>query len=78
MKKGFIWSLFSEDGAVSSKRFAGIICTVFLCVTMLIDTATHGEYKPSEMLVDAVTMIAISSLGISTVQTIFKKKDESV
>lgn len=78
MNKGFFWSLFSEDGNVSSKRFAGVISTIFLCVTMMIETATHGEYKPSEPLIDAVTLIAISSLGISTVQTIFKKKDETI
>lgn len=73
--KNFLWSLLAEDGALSSKRFAGIICTVFLCVTLLWNSFTEEKFAPSTILVECVTAVAIGSLGISAAQTIFKKND---
>ena len=76
MIKNFIWSLLAEDGKLSSKRFAGIISTLFLCITLLWNSFSEEHIAPSTILVECVTAVAIGALGISAVQTIFKKKDE--
>jgi len=74
--KNFIWSLLAEDGKLSSKRFAGIVATLFLCTTLLWNSFSEEHIAPSTILVECVTAVAIGSLGISAAQTIFKKKDE--
>lgn len=74
--KNFIWSLLAEDGKLSSKRFAGILSTLFLCITLLWNSFSEEHVAPSAILVECVTAVAIGSLGISAAQTIFKKKDE--
>lgn len=71
--KNFIWSLLAEDGKMSSKRFAGIVSTLFLCITLLANSFYSDEVKPADILVECVTIVAVGSLGISSVQTIFKK-----
>lgn len=71
--KNFIWSLLAEDGKMSSKRFAGIVSTLFLCITLLANSFYSNEVKPADILVECVTIVAVGSLGISSVQTIFKK-----
>ena len=76
MIKNLIWSLLAEDGKLSSKRFAGILSTLFLCITLLWNSFSEEHIAPSTILVECVTAVAIGALGISAVQTIFKKKDE--
>jgi hypothetical protein len=76
MIKNFIWSLLAEDGKLSSKRFAGILSTLFLCITLLWNSFSEEHIAPSTILVECVTAVAIGSLGISAVQTIFKKKED--
>ena len=76
MIKNFIWSLLAEDGKLSSKRFAGILSTLFLCITLLWNSFSEEHIAPSTIIVECVTAVAIGALGISAVQTIFKKKDE--
>ena len=73
--KNFIWSLFAEDGAISSKRFAGIMATTFLCVTLFWNSFSEEHIAPATILVECVTAVAIGSLGISAAQTIFKKEE---
>jgi hypothetical protein len=76
MIKNFIWSLFAEDGKISSKRFFGGMAATSLCVTLLANSFTHGDIKPSDVLVEATAAFAALSLGISAWQTIKTKKDE--
>ena len=75
MIKNFIWSLLAEDGKLSSKRFAGLISTLFLCITLLWNSFSEEHIAPSTILVECVTAVAIGALGISAAQTIFKKPD---
>ena len=70
--KNFIYSLLSEDGVISSKRFVGIMVALFLCGALLYSLYSKGE--PSTILVECLTAISIGALGISATQTIFKKK----
>ena len=76
--KNFIWSLLAEDGAISSKRFAGIMATTFLCVTLFWNSFSDEHTAPATILVECVTAVAIGSLGISAAQTIFKKEDTKI
>lgn len=73
--KNFIWSLLAEDGAISSKRFAGVISTLFLCITLFWNSFSDEHTAPATILVECVTAVAIGALGISAAQTIFKKDD---
>ena len=49
MKKALNWiaGLFrDEKGNPSSKRFVGIIAGLTLCITMYVNSYTHGDIKP--------------------------------
>jgi len=73
--KNFIYSLLSEDGKISTKRFVGIITAVFLCASLIWSIASKEHKEPPAILVECITALAIGALGISATQTIFKKKD---
>ena len=78
MKKALNWiaGLFrDEKGNPSSKRFVGIIAGLTLCITMYVNSYTHGDIKPSDALVDAVMYICIAALiGDTGDKFSFKKK----
>jgi ABC-type transport system involved in cytochrome c biogenesis permease subunit len=70
MKKIINWVsvLFKdESGSPSSKRFVGIIAGLSLCVTLYVNSYTHGDIKPSDTLVNAVALLAFGCLGLSSV-----------
>jgi len=71
MKKALIWVIgfFSENGQASSKRLVGVMCASFLCGAML------KEYNPSDSIVFAVSGLAFASLGLTSVEKIFKKSN---
>ena len=58
---------FTENNdRLSMKRLCGFICTVSLCVT----TAIH----PTDAMVYSITMLSASTLGLTTVEKIFKNE----
>ena len=74
-KKNFIKSMLSdESGNVSSKRFVGIIAGLSLCITMYVNSYSHGEVKPADSLVNAVAMLSFGCLGLASVDKVFGKK----
>jgi hypothetical protein len=78
MKKIINWlsGLFKEEkGSPSSKRFIGILCGITLCVTLYVNSYTHGDIKPADTLVQAVAMLAFGCLGLASVDRIWGKKD---
>ena len=79
MKKIIDWvsGLFKdENGSPSSKRFVGIICALTLCVTMYVNSYSHGDIKPADSLVNAVALLAFGCLGLSSADKfIAMKKD---
>jgi hypothetical protein len=78
MKKIFHWinGLFKDEkGSPSSKRFIGILCGVTLCITLYVNSYTHGDIKPADTLVQAVAMLAFGCLGLASVDKIWGKKD---
>jgi hypothetical protein len=77
MKKFLKWFeglLSDEKGNPSSKRFVGIMAGLTLCVTMYVNSYSHGDIKPSDSLVNAVAMLAFGCLGLASVDKIFGKK----
>jgi hypothetical protein len=79
MKKIIDWvsGLFKdESGSPSSKRFVGIICSLTLCITMYVNSYSHGDIKPADSLVNAVALLAFGCLGLSSADKfIAMKKD---
>ena len=78
MKKIFHWinGLFKDEkGSPSSKRFIGILCGVTLCITLYVNSYTHGDIKPADALVQAVAMLAFGCLGLASVDKIWGKRD---
>lgn len=75
MIKNFLWSLFSEDGKISSKRFFGGMAATSLCITLIANAISGGKINPSDVLVEATAAFAALSLGISAWQTIKTKND---
>jgi hypothetical protein len=77
-KKMFHWinGLFKDEkGSPSSKRFIGILCGITLCITLYVNSYTHGDIKPADTLVNAVAMLAFGCLGLASVDKIWGKKD---
>lgn len=66
--------LSDEKGAVSSKRTAGLLCTLILCATLFANQFTAEHIKPSDMLVECVTALAFGCLGLSSVDKFTMKK----
>ncbi len=59
--------LADEKGAVSSKRFVGLLAAVTLCITMYSNSFSEAHVAPSDALVNAVALLAFGSLGLSSV-----------
>jgi predicted membrane protein len=67
-----------ENNTASSKRIAGIICIICLNATLIANSFSHGDIKPSDTLVNAVAAVAFGCLGLTTVDkfTRMRKKIE--
>jgi hypothetical protein len=66
-----------EKNSPSSKRFVGILCGLTLCITLYVNSYTHGDIKPADSLVNSVALLAFGCLGLSSVDkfTAAKKED---
>jgi hypothetical protein len=76
MKNFFIKLLSDESGSISSKRLSGLICVLFLNVTLLANSFSHGDYAPSDILVETVGLLAFGTLGLTSTERIFGNKDK--
>ena len=65
-----------EKGAVSSKRFVGLLAAVTLCVTMYHNSFSTTDIAPADSLVNAVAMLAFGALGLSSVDKFTNMKDK--
>ena len=76
--KNFMKSMLSdESGNVSSKRFIGIVAGLSLCITLYVNSYSHGDIKPSDTLVDAVAMLSFGCLGLASIDKVFGKKSNN-
>ena len=76
--KKWITDLFKDErGSTSIKPVIAFVGALFLCGTMLANSFTHGDIKPSEELVNAVMIITAIGMGADTLDKFsFKKKAE--
>ena len=75
MKKIINWVsrlLRDERGDPSSKRFVGIIAGLSLCVALFINLYTEQPVEPT--IVNAVAVICIGGLGLSSADKIWAEK----
>jgi hypothetical protein len=76
--KNFMKSMLSdESGNVSSKRFIGIVAGLSLCITLYVNSYSHGDIKPSDTLVDAVAMLSFGCLGLASIDKVFGKRSNN-
>jgi len=74
MKK-FLTEIFQDEKSqFSSKRFIGIVAGLTLCITMFANSFSSDTIKPSDTLVNAVTMLSFGCLGLASVDKVFKKR----
>jgi hypothetical protein len=74
--------LSDEKNRLSSKRVVGIICSIFLCVTLYENSFSEEHIAPSVPLVQVVGALAFGCLGLSsidkyTLRANKKEKEES-
>lgn len=77
--KQWILDLFKDErGSTSIKPVIAFLGALFLCGTMLANSFSHGDIKPSAELVNAVMVITAIGMGADTLDKFsHKKKDES-
>lgn len=73
----FFKSMFTdENGQISSKRVAGMLCVLALVVSLIANTFTHGDIKPSDTLVNTVGLFAFGALGLTSIDKFTKNKNK--
>jgi len=70
-----IKSLLSDErGSISSKRVVGIVCSIFLCITLYQNSFSEEHIAPSAPLVQSVAALSAACLGLTSLDKIFGKK----
>jgi len=70
----WIVELFKDErGSTSVKPVVAFIGTLFLCVTMTLNSYSHEEFKPADSLVNAVLVITAIGMGADTLDKFTKK-----
>lgn len=62
-----------ERGAISVKPVIAFIGALFLCGTMLANSFSKEEFKPSDKLVDAVMVVTAIGMGADSLDKFTKK-----
>ena len=63
-----------ENGVVSTKRIAGMLCVIGLVTSLIANTFSHGDIKPSDALVESVALFAFGALGLTSIDKFTKNK----
>jgi len=74
--KEWVIDLFKDErGAISVKPVIAFFGALFLCGTMLVNSFSHGDIKPSAELVNAVMVITAIGMGADTLDKFTAKKE---
>jgi len=66
--KQWIIDLFKDErGSTSIKPVVALIGTLFLCITMTLNSYTHEQFKPAPELVNAVLIITAIGMGSDSI-----------
>lgn len=66
--------LSDETSRLSSKRVVGIMCAIFLCVTLYQNSFSEAHIAPSNILVETVGAVIFGCLGLSSVDKFINSK----
>ena len=62
--KQWVIDLFKDErGSTSIKPLIAFLGSLFLCVTMLLNSYTHESFKPADNLVNAVMIVTAIGMG---------------
>lgn len=77
--KSWIQDLFKDErGSTSIKPVIAFLGSLFLCTTMMLNSFSAENIKPSIDLVNAVMVITAIGMGADTLDKFsFKKKEET-
>lgn len=71
----WVIDLFKDErGSTSIKPVVAFVGTLFLCVTMVLNSYSHEDFKPADSLVDAVMIITAIGLGADSLDKFSHKK----
>jgi hypothetical protein len=77
--KQWLLDLFKDErGSTSIKPVVALIGTLFLCVTMTLNSYTHEQFKPAPELVNAVLIITAIGMGADTLDKFTTKKPNPI
>ena len=72
--KEWVIDIFKDErGTISVKPVIAFMGALFLCGTMLANSFSKEEFKPSDKLVDAVMVITAIGMGADTLDKFTKK-----
>lgn len=72
--KAWLIDLFKDErGVTSIKPVVALLGALFLSGTMLANSYSHGDIKPSNELVNAVMVITVVGMGMDTADKFTKK-----
>lgn len=76
--KQWIIEIFKDErGSISVKPVIAFMGSLFLCITMILNSFSHADFAPSAELVNAVMIITGIGMGADTLDKFsHKKKDE--
>jgi hypothetical protein len=75
--KNWVIDLFKDErGSTSVKPLIAFIGSLFLCITMTINSFSHSDFAPSDNLVNAVLVITAIGMGADTLDKFSHKKTE--
>jgi hypothetical protein len=78
--KEWVIELFKDErGSISIKPVVAFVGSMFLCITMMLNSFSHADFAPSPELVSAVMMITAIGMGADTLDKFSggKKKDQT-
>jgi len=67
VKKFFVQIFTDESGVYSSKRFVGILCSVALVSSLIINAFIGHEFDKSSSIVNSVALLAFGALGLTSI-----------
>ena len=65
--KEWVIELFKDErGSISIKPVVAFVGSMFLCITMMLNSFSHADFAPSPELVNAVMIITGIGMGADT------------
>lgn len=72
----FTGFFFNRPDSPSMKRLCGVLCVIFLCLTLWKSTFNPSAKEPPKYLVESIAFLAFGCLGLTSVEKFAKKKNK--